>query len=80
MDIVKNTGEQNSAEAWRRLLQRFDGRSMEKEVHKIRKVVNPGTKKWEVTQIQLQKQYAINLDGDSRSGILLEMMPPQDLC
>ena len=55
---------------------------MVKKVHMIRKVVNPGRvkklsevmsaiEKWEVTQLQLQKQYAINLDGDLLTGILL---------
>ena len=69
LGTVKNTGEQNGGEAWRRLLQRFHGRSKSKKVRMIRKVVNPGRDKtlsevmsaielWEVAQIQLQKRYA----------------------
>ena len=40
-DLVKNVPELNGIEAWRRLSNRFDARTLGKRVHLIRKCVNP---------------------------------------
>ena len=40
-DIVHNVAEQNGGEAWRRLCVRFDSRTLGKQIHSTRKVINP---------------------------------------
>ena len=41
-DIVKNVPDSNGAAAWQKLLRRYDGKSMGKQVQLLRRVVNPG--------------------------------------
>ena len=41
-DIVKNIPDSNGAAAWQKLLRRYDGKSMGKQLHLLRRVVNPG--------------------------------------
>ena len=67
-DLVKNVPELNGIEAWRRLCNRFDARTLGKRVHLIRKCVNPPhikklqeamgmIERWEDSTRRLQAEY-----------------------
>ena len=84
--LVKNVTEGNGAAAWQKLVKRYDGKSMGKQVHLLRKAVNPGrTKKlsgllsaindWEHVVLRLSQEYDVNIEKELKIGILLELLP-----
>ena len=86
-DLVKNVPELNGIEAWRRMCNRFDARTLGKRVHLIRKCVNPPKikklqeamgmiERWEDSTTRLQAEYDEHISDGLKMGILLEMVPP----
>ena len=84
--LVKNVTEGNGAAAWKKLVKRYDGKSMGKQVHLLRKAVNLGrTKKlsgllsaindWEHVVLRLSQEYDVNIENELKIGILLELLP-----
>ena len=85
-DVVKNVGNQNGGEAWRKLCRRFSGKTRGKRLHMIRKSVNPPKikklsevmgmiEKWEICVRRLLVDFKEELSHGLKIGILLEMMP-----
>ena len=85
-DIVRNVQLQNGAEAWRRLLVRFDSHTLGKEILLARKVVSPPKikqlkdiaahlDKWDESVRKLETEYKCNVDESLQKAILLEMLP-----
>ena len=77
---------QNGAEAWRRLLVRFDARTIGKEMLSARRVVNPpkiknlrGTaahiEKWQECGRKLEQEYGCKVESGLQKAILIEMLP-----
>ena len=91
LDILRNTAEQNGAEAWRLICARFDNRIHGKRIHLIRRVINPGKvkqlvdlpsaiDKWESSVRRLSSDFNIKILDDPncdviKIGILAEMLP-----
>ena len=85
-DIVRNVGEQNGAEVWRKLCKRYHGKTFGKKLHMTRKVVNPGkikklseatnaVEKWEGDLTRLKRDFGIDIEDDLKTAVMLEMMP-----
>ena len=87
-DLVKNVTDQCGAEAWRKICKRFGSKTKGKRVLLTRRCVSPPKvkklaeapgmiEKWEADVRRLQVEYQERLTDGLKSGILLEMVPPQ---
>ena len=85
-DIVRGVPLQNGAEAWRRLLVRFDARTIGKEMLLARRVVNPPKiknlretaaqlERWEEQVRKLKTQYSCDIPSGLQKAIVIEMLP-----
>ena len=87
-DIIRNVGEANGAEAWRKICTRYNGKTIGKQLQSIRRCVNPmrikklsettgSIEKWETETRRLDADYNVTLDVRVKTAVLLEMMPPE---
>ena len=85
-DLVRGVPLQNGAEAWRRLLVRFDARTIGKEMLLARRVVNPPKiknhrdtaahiEKWQECGRKLEQEYGCKVEPGLQKAILIEMLP-----
>ena len=84
-DLVRGVPLQNGAEAWRRLLVRFDARTIGKEMLLGRRVVNPPKiknhrdtaaqiEKWQECRGKLEQEYGCKVESGLQKAILIEML------
>ena len=85
-DMMMNVEDGNGAEVWRRLCDRYQGKTFGKQMHLTRRAINPGkvkklsealsaVEKWEQDVVRLRLDYGLTLGDDLQTAVLLEMMP-----
>ena len=83
-DLVRGVPLQNGAEAWRRLLVRFDARTIGKEMLLAWRVMNPPKinnhrdtaahiEKWQECRRKLEQEYGRKVEPGLQKAILIEM-------
>ena len=86
LTLVRSVPMQNGAEAWRRLLARFDAHTIGREILLARRVVSPAkvkhprdfpseVDKWEVNVRKLKTEYDCDIHENLLKAILIEMLP-----
>ena len=86
-EVVRNVPDENGAEAWRRLCNRYDSRTMGKRIHLTRKCISPPRikdlktatlliQRWEDAIRRLSGEYDHIVDKHLKQAVLIEMLPP----
>ena len=85
LDIVRNVGDDNGLEAWRRLCKRFDPQTVSRRRSAMTSILNPGKatmavlgshiEKWEEKVRGYEKRTTKSIDDDIKARVLTEMCP-----
>ena len=86
-EVVRNVPDENGAEAWRRLCNRYNSRTMGKRIHLTRKCISPPRikdlktatlliQRWEDSIRRLSGEYEHTVDKHLKQAVLIEMLPP----